>query len=191
MARAVKHVKEAESAFAEAWQRGQVAKANDATGLQALLRFPVELTFRDVAYTIDVTRKANDCYALSVRGSDSPPVVCRAREQSDGTLIVTPFGARKAYSVAGLEEPLGLRLVLDGQTFLLPNQNDPSELRTDVTGKLIRFLKKDGDTVAQGQPYAEVESMKMVMQLIATESGKITLGKHPGAVIEFFDQQFR
>ncbi|XRB15344.1 acetyl-CoA carboxylase [Pseudoscourfieldia marina] len=182
------HTKEVEAQFAESWKRGQLAACNDAAGLQSMLRFPVEMTFRDVAYTVDVTRKSQDSYSLKIRGASSQDgIVCRARERSDGTLIITPMGAQRAFQVVGLEEPLGLRLVLDGQTFLLPNQNDPSELRTDVTGKLIRFLKKDGDEIQQGKPYAGVESMKMVMQLVASESGKITLKKPPGSVIEAGD----
>ena len=40
---------------------------------------------------------------------------------------------RKIY---GQEEPLGLRMVVDGQTVILPNVFDPSELRSDVTGKV-------------------------------------------------------
>ncbi|GHP11480.1 carboxyl transferase domain [Pycnococcus provasolii] len=188
MARAKAHTKEVEAQFAESWKRGQLAACNDAAGLQSMLRFPVEMTFRDVAYTVDVTRKSQDSYSLKIRGASSQDgIVCRARERSDGTLIITPMGAQRAFQVVGMEEPLGLRLVLDGQTFLLPNQNDPSELRTDVTGKLIRFLKKDGDEIQQGKPYAEVESMKMVMQLVASESGKITLKKPPGSVIEAGD----
>ncbi|XRB02905.1 acetyl-CoA carboxylase [Pycnococcus provasolii] len=188
MARAKAHTKEVEAQFAESWKRGQLAACNNAAGLQSMLRFPVEMTFRDVAYTVDVTRKSQDSYSLKIRGAASQDgIVCRARERSDGTLIITPMGAQRAFQVVGMEEPLGLRLVLDGQTFLLPNQNDPSELRTDVTGKLIRFLKKDGDEIQQGKPYAEVESMKMVMQLVASESGKITLKKPPGSVIEAGD----
>ena len=109
----------------------------------------------------------------------------RIRERSDGVLLGI-WGGR-THEIDGLEEPLGLRMVLDGQTWLLPNQFDPSELRTDVTGKLIRFLQDDGGEVIAGKPYAEVEAMKMVMPLIAGESGTISHEKSGGAVIEAGD----
>jgi acetyl/propionyl-CoA carboxylase alpha subunit len=41
----------------------------------------------------------------------------------------------------------------------------PPELRTDVTGKIVRFLQEDGAHVEAGQPYVEVEAMKMIMPL--------------------------
>ena len=33
----------------------------------------------------------------------------------------------------------------------LPNITDPSELRSDVQGKLVRFLVSEGDIVEDGQ----------------------------------------
>ncbi len=54
------------------------------------------------------------------------------------------------------EEPLGLRMVLDGVTVLLPTVYDPSELRSDITGKLVRYLVDDGAEVEAGKPFAEV-----------------------------------
>ena len=85
----------------------------------------------------------------------------RIRERSDGVLLGI-WGGR-THEIDGLEEPLGLRMILDGQTWLLPNQFDPSELLTDVTGKLIRYLQDNGGEVVAGKPFAEVEAMKMVM----------------------------
>jgi hypothetical protein len=40
--------------------------------------------------------------------------------------------------VSGMEEPLGLRVVINGITHMLPNVIDPSELRSDVNGRLRR-----------------------------------------------------
>ena len=37
--------------------------------------------------------------------------------------------------------------VLDGVTVLLPTVYDPSELRSDITGKLVRYLVEDGAQV--------------------------------------------
>ena len=60
-------------------------------------------------------------------------------------------------------------------SFLLPYRPtifDPSELRTDVTGKVVRYLQDNGAPVESGQPYVEVEAMKMIMPAN-------TLNKHP------------
>lgn len=68
-----------------------------------------------------------------------------------------------------------------------PTIFDPSELRTDVTGKVVRYLQDNGGSVEAGQPYVEVEAMKMIMPIKATESGKITHSLSPGSVISAGD----
>ena len=68
-----------------------------------------------------------------------------------------------------------------------PTIFDPSELRTDVTGKIIRYLQDNGAEVQQGEPYVEVEAMKMIMPIMASESGKITHNLSPGSVISAGD----
>lgn len=68
-----------------------------------------------------------------------------------------------------------------------PTIFDPSELRTDVTGKVVRYLQDNGADVEEGSPYVEVEAMKMIMPIKATESGKITHAMSPGTVISAGD----
>ncbi|CAM9446574.1 unnamed protein product, partial [Choristocarpus tenellus] len=63
----------------------------------------------------------------------------------------------------------------------------PSELRSDITGKVVRFLQEDGAEVAAGQPFVEVEAMKMIMPLKATETGKISHEMSPGSIISAGD----
>ena len=82
-----------------------------------------------------------------------------------------------------MDDPLGLRLVLDGNTILMPNLSGPSEFRTDVTGKVVCYLQDNGAEVTSGEPYVEVEAMKMIMVMKATETGKITHALLPGSVI--------
>ena len=164
--RAFRMVQAEEAAFKEFWQKGQTATQ----GVERLTEFPMEITYQDIKYSFTVKRRGPDSLLLSLGGEDV--IDARIRERSDGVLLGI-WGGR-THEIDGLEEPLGLRMVLDGQTWLLPNQFDPSELRTDVTGKLIRFLQDDGGEVVAGKPYAEVEAMKMVMPLIASESGTIS-----------------
>jgi acetyl-CoA carboxylase/biotin carboxylase 1 len=68
-----------------------------------------------------------------------------------------------------------------------PTIFDPSELRTDVTGKVVRYLQDNGASVEAGEPYVEVEAMKMIMPIKATESGKITQNLSSGTVINAGD----
>lgn len=72
-------------------------------------------------------------------------------------------------------------------SFHRPTIFDPSELRTDVTGKVVRYLQDNGAEVEAGQPYVEVEAMKMIMPIKASESGKITHNLSPGTVISAGD----
>lgn len=109
----------------------------------------------------------------------------RVTETAEGALLAT-FGG-ETHRIFGMDEPLGLRLVLDGVTTLMPTIFDPSELRTDVTGKIVRYLHENGAEVKAGEPYVEVEAMKMIMAIKASESGKITHNLSPGSVISAGD----
>ena len=52
-----------------------------------------------------------------------------------------------------------------------------------MTGKVVRYLQDNGAEVKQGEPYVEVEAMKMIMPIKASESGKIIHNLSPGSVI--------
>ena len=54
---------------------------------------------------------------------------------------------------------------INGATVMIPVVYNPSELRSDVTGKIVRFLQQDGDVVEKDKPYVEVEAMKMIMAI--------------------------
>ena len=55
--------------------------------------------------------------------------------------------------------------------------------RSPSAGKLINFLVADGGHVNTGEVYAEIEVMKMVMELRVTESGSVTYVKRSGATL--------
>ena len=56
-----------------------------------------------------------------------------------------------------------------------------------MTGKVVRYLQENGESVESGQPFVEVEAMKMIMPIKASESGKITHNLSPGSVINAGD----
>ena len=144
--RAYNQIQGAINGFQENLAKGQLSTL----ALREMQSLPVEITYQDIKYSFTVKRRGPDSLLLSLGGEDV--IDARIRERSDGVLLGI-WGGR-THEIDGLEEPLGLRMVLDGQTWLLPNQFDPSELRTDVTGKLIRFLQDDGGEVVAGKPYA-------------------------------------
>lgn len=59
--------------------------------------------------------------------------------------------------------------------------------RSDVTGKIVRYLQNDHDVVEKDKPYVEVEAMKMIMSLKASESGTIRHALSPGSIISAGD----
>ena len=177
-ARAHAKILEDEAAFIDSLEKGQLS-------LQALLAmssFPIELTYLDTKYSFTVLRTASNSVRLTLNGASVDVTI---REQPDKSLLVS-FGGKQRRLIA-TEEPLGLRMSLDGTTVLLPTVYDPSEMRTDVTGKVVRYLFEEGDEVASGQPYVEVEAMKMIMPLKASETGTITPTLSPGSIISAGD----
>lgn len=78
-----------------------------------------------------------------------------ARPLADGGLLVLLDG--KSHSVYWRAEVGALRLMVDGKTCLIEQENDPTQLRSPSPGKLIRFLVDSGDHINAGEPYAEIE----------------------------------
>jgi len=178
VARAHARIKNDEEAFLASLGKGQVS-------LQPLLgmtSFPLELTYDDTKYNFKVTRQSASSLSLEINGGS---IDVTLRERPDGSLLVN-FGGRQHRLIA-TEEPLGLRMSLDGTTVLLPTVYDPSELRTDVTGKVVRYLFDDGVEVKKGEPYVEVEAMKMIMPLKASETGRISNSLSVGSVVSAGD----
>jgi acetyl-CoA carboxylase/biotin carboxylase 1 len=176
--KAFKHVEEAVEDVKESFRKGQVSVG----GVPAMNSFDIEIAYKDTKYTFHVERTAEDLYLLSCAGNT---IEVRLTLTAESAILAT-FGG-ETHRIDGMDEPLGLRLVLDGNTILMPTIFDPSELRTDVTGKVVRFLQDNGGSVEAGQPFVEVEAMKMIMPLKATESGKITHNLSPGSVISAGD----
>ncbi|KAH8060971.1 acetyl-CoA carboxylase [Aureococcus anophagefferens] len=177
--RAHETCKAARAEFEAALARGQFSTA----ALDALDDFDVDIVVSDVKYVVNVKRTGASSFSLSTNGGAA--FAAKVREQPDGTLLANFGGVSR--KLAGLEEPLGLRMVVDGATVFVPQAFDPSEVRSDVTGKIVRWLKDDGDGVAKGETFAEVEAMKMIMPLKAADAGKISTAVAAGSVIETGD----
>ncbi|OOF92423.1 hypothetical protein ASPCADRAFT_8702 [Aspergillus carbonarius ITEM 5010] len=144
--------------------------------------FPVDFIYEGQRYKFTATRASLDSYHLFINGSKCSVGV---RALADGGLLVLLNG--RSHNVYWKEEPAATRLSVDGKTCLLEQENDPTQLRTPSPGKLVKFTVENGEHVKAGQPFAEVEVMKMYMPLIAQEDGIVQLIKQPGATLEAGD----
>lgn len=158
-------------------EKGQIPNKN-------LLRtiYPVEFTYEGLKYKFTATKSSTDTYTLFLNGTRC---VIGVRPLSDGGLLIALDG--KSHSVYWKEEPSATRISVDGKTCLLEAENDPTQLRTPSPGKLVKYLVESGDHIAAGQPYAEVEVMKMCMPLVAQENGVLQIIKQPGSTVNAGD----
>merc|ERR1719409_1752330 len=149
--------------------RGQLPLKADLTKLRS---FPVEVAYEGVKYNWQCVRTADDSFAMTIGDTT---IDCKIREQADGALYVAR-GDRVA-RVAGVEEPLGLRMTMDFRsdtgtstnTVVFPNLRDPSELRSEFNGKLVRYLVPDGESVGKDEPYVELEAVKMIEETLTAQ----------------------
>jgi len=176
--RAFEHVNTESEAVKESFRKGQVSTS----GIPGINKFELEIAYEDTKYSFNVEVLSPEVYRFTLNGQSFDAVITQTAE---GALLAN-FGG-ESHRIFGMDEPLGLRLTLDGVTILMPTIFDPSELRTDVTGKVVRYLQENGADVENGEPFVEVEAMKMIMPIKASESGKITHNLSPGTVISAGD----
>ncbi|XP_026734900.1 acetyl-CoA carboxylase isoform X3 [Trichoplusia ni] len=139
----------------------------------------VELIHSGSKYKVAATRSGPTSYFLAMNGSFKEMEV---HKLTDGGTLLSIDGA--SYTTYLKDEVDKYRIVIGNQTVVFDKEKDPSKLRAPSAGKLINTLVEDGGHVDKGQPYAEIEVMKMVMTLSAPESGKVTWNLRPGAVLD-------
>jgi acetyl-CoA carboxylase/biotin carboxylase 1 len=74
----------------------------------------------------------------------------RIREQPDKSLLYNVGGESYFFS---RKRVLGLRMKMNGASVMIPTMYNPSKLRSDVTGKVVRFLQQDREFVEKYQLY--------------------------------------
>lgn len=74
-------------------------------------------------------------------------------------------------------------LIVNGSSYLIEFQNDPSSIKSPSSGRLIKFLVEDGEEVGIDTAIAEVEVMKMYSTVYSKASGIISLKRHPGSTL--------
>ncbi|KAJ2466222.1 acetyl-coenzyme-A carboxylase, partial [Coemansia sp. RSA 2322] len=159
--------------FKQAMDRGQAPS-------KALLRttFVVEFIYEGVRYRFVANRTGPTGWVLYLNGSK---VAVGVRPLSDGGLLVLLDG--KSHACYTSAEVGATRLLVNERTCLLEEEVDPTQLRSPSPGKLVRLLVESGDHVRSGEAYAEIEVMKMYMQLTTAEDGVVQFVKQPGAAL--------
>ena len=92
-----------------------------------------------------------------------------------------------AYLTNKGDSATGMRISVAGKNIVFSPDYDPTSLRTDVAGKLVKKLKPDGSHVKKGEPYCEIEVMKMFMPLKVEESGVMSWTMNEGASLSAGD----
>nr|BAA11238.1 acetyl-coenzyme A carboxylase [Schizosaccharomyces pombe] len=164
-------------AFKSYLERGQVPSREFLKNV-----YDIEFIYDNTRYRFTASRSSPGSYHLFLNGSRCTAGV---RSLTDGGLLVLLNG--HSYTVYYRDEVTGTRISIDNLSCMLEQENDPTQLRTPSPGKLVRFLVETGEHIKAGEAYAEVEVMKMIMPLVATEDGVVQLIKQPGASLDAGD----
>jgi len=168
-----------EKRFLELLEKGQLPP-------RTLLKMQheVELILSGSKYRLICTRNGPNSFSIGLAGDDTKCVVTNVRSLSDGGYLIEIGGnSHIAYLTTKGDIATGMRLNVGGSNVVFSPDYDPSVLRTDVAGKLVKKLKPDGSHLKKGEPYCEVEVMKMFMPLKVEESGVITWQVNEGAAL--------
>lgn len=158
--------------YKEALERGQAPPKDSLKFL-----YQINFIYDGEQYRFTSTQTAIHTFRLFLNGSRADVGV---QPLSDGGFLISIN--EKSHVVYYKDEVAGgTRLSVDGKTCLLEVENDPTQLRTPSPGKLVRFLVEPSEHISAGQPYAEVEVMKMYMPLLAQEDGIVQPIKQPGS----------
>ncbi|XP_053202232.1 acetyl-CoA carboxylase-like isoform X2 [Panonychus citri] len=160
--------------FESSLQKGQIPHSNTLNNFVS-----VELIYENVKYLVNVAKSGPNSYFLVLNDSFKE---VEFHQMSDSGLLLSVDGSSHVTYMK--EEIDQYRVIVANQTCVFSKENDPTILRSPSPGKLQQFLVEDGSHVSSGQPYAEIEVMKMIMTLTTQESGIIRHAKRFGAVLE-------
>lgn len=76
------------------------------------------------------------------------------------------------------------RYSIDDCTIVIRTTDDNSNVESSSPGKLIKYKVENGDYVREGQPIAEIEVMKMCLEIASPKDGKIVIILTPGTVLK-------
>ena len=141
-----------------------------------------ELLYQGLKYRLRVTMGGPALFYIWCNGD---LIETEVMKLPDGGLDVLLDG--RTHLVYRQPVKVGMMAHVDGWPCFFPDDVDPTRMTAPSTGKLLRYLVPSGGYITEGAPYAEVESMKMVMPLLATSTGTITHTRTPGAALDAGD----
>jgi acetyl-CoA carboxylase/biotin carboxylase 1 len=155
-------------------ERGQILPLNS-----LCTTIDVDLVHENYQYKLQVTKFGPTNYILVMNGT---AVEVEANRLVDGSLLVNLDGTNHVTFL--MEDVNSYRITIGIQTCVFQKENDPTLLRSPSAGKLVQFLVEDGKHISVGQVYAEIEVMKMIMELRTTVAGTIQHVKRVGSILE-------
>uniref|UniRef100_A0A0N4ZJF5 Acetyl-CoA carboxylase n=1 Tax=Parastrongyloides trichosuri TaxID=131310 RepID=A0A0N4ZJF5_PARTI len=167
-------IQHAFSQYQSSIERGQILPTSDLTET-----WQMELVHDNIKYSVLVNRYGPINFVVYLNGS-----ICRTevRELGNNTLLVTYSDI--AYTCYLEEDLERYKVTIGRSTVFFEKENDPSVLRSTNAGRLLRFLKGNGEIVSVGESYAEMESMKMVLDLkVKKLSGTLIHVARPGQTL--------
>ncbi|WRT69229.1 uncharacterized protein IL334_006213 [Kwoniella shivajii] len=140
--------------------------------------FKSEFIYENVRYSFAMAKSSLFSFTLYLNGGR---IFVGARSLSDGGLLIALEGA--SHTIYWREEVGAMVLSIDSKTTVIEDEQDPTQLRSPSPGKLVRYLVDSGDHIDAGESYAEIEVMKMIMPVTASESGIAQFMKQPGQTL--------
>jgi acetyl-CoA carboxylase / biotin carboxylase 1 len=148
----------------------------------------IELILAKIKYKLVCTRSGPNSFSIALDDADSMQISTSVRVLSDGGYLIDVGGtSHVAYLASKADSSTGMRMNVGGKNVVFSPDYDPTVLRTDVAGKLVKKLKPDNAYVKKGEPYCEIEVMKMFMPLKVEESGILKWNVNEGAAISAGD----
>jgi acetyl-CoA carboxylase / biotin carboxylase 1 len=144
----------------------------------------VELILAGVKYKLSATRIGKNVFSIALAEKGSACVIANIRLLSDGGYLIDIGGkSHVAYLTSKGDVATGMRINIGGANVPFSPDYDPTSLRTDVAGKLVKRLVPDGAKVKKGEAYGEIEVMKMFMPLKVEEAGVVSWIVNEGAAL--------
>ncbi|KFM10627.1 Acetyl-CoA carboxylase 2, partial [Aptenodytes forsteri] len=160
--------------FLHSLERGQVLPAASLLNI-----VDVELIYEGVKYVLQVARQSLTTYVVIMNRTHIEIDVHRL---NDGGLLLSYDS--NSYTTYMKEEIDRYRITIGNKTCDFEKEKDPTVLRSPSAGKLLQYTVDDGGHVAEGNIFAEIEVMKIIMTLAVEEAGRVHYVKRPGALLE-------
>ncbi|XP_067163412.1 acetyl-CoA carboxylase 2 [Apteryx mantelli] len=160
--------------FLHSLERGQVLPAASLLNI-----VDVELIYEGVKYVLQVARQSLTTYVIIM---NSTHIEIDVHRLNDGGLLLSYNG--NSYTTYVKEEIDKYRITIGNKTCDFEKEKDPTVLRSPSAGKLLQYLVEDGGHITEGNVFAEIEVMKIIMTLSVEESGRVRYVKRPGALLE-------